>query len=339
MPDSDRMPPLGGLRAFEAAARHMSFAKAADELHVTPAALSWQIRKLEEHFGQPLFRRLNRAIELTPAGHALRPGTEAGFRAFREAQRAVRRLAQDRPLVVTAGPALTAKWLAPRLFRFAESHPDIELRFVASLRTMDFDRDGIDAAIRLGRAPTPGLTHRDLWVDRLVPLCTPERARTLRRPEDLADHPLLHDDSLALILEDPAWPTWLRAAGVGGVEGGPLSGDRGPRFSHADHAMDAALDNAGVVLGRFLVSERELLAGRLVAPFGLTLPLPGVYRFLCPPGAERSGSLATFLGWLESEMAATRAAMQAMFPEVDFSVPDAPDGSPSKPKSGERARG
>lgn len=320
MPDTDRMPPLGGLRAFDAAARHMSFAKAADELHVTPAALSWQIRKLEEHFGQPLFRRLNRAVELTAAGHALRPGVETGFHAFRGAQRSVRRLAWDRPLVVTAGPALTAKWLAPRLFRFAEDHPDIELRFVASLRIMDFDRDGIDAAIRLGHRPLPGLTARDLWVDRLVPLCTPERARTLRRPRDLAEHPLLHDDSIALMTGDPGWPAWLRAAGIE-TASGTLAGERGPRFSHADHAMDAALDNAGVVLGRFLVASRELAAGRLVAPFALTLPLPGVYRFLCPPDAERSPHLAAFLAWLESEMAVTRAAMEAMFPGLHFAGP------------------
>lgn len=338
MPESDRLPPLGGLRAFEAAARHMSFARAADELHLTPAALSWRIRKLEEHFGQPLFRRLNRAIELTEAGRALRPGTEAGFAAFRDAQRAVRRLSEDRPLVVTAGPALTAKWLAPRLFRFAETHPDIELRFVASLRIMDFDRDGIDAAVRLSQSPPPGLTARDLWVDRLVPLCTPERARTLRHPRDLAEHTLLHDDSLALLAGKPDWPAWLRAAGVDGGAGA-VAGDRGPRFSHADHAMDAALDNAGVVLGRFLVSERELTAGRLVAPFGLTLPLPGVYRFVCPEGAERGGALARFLAWLESEMAATRTAVQAMFPDIDFAGPDkenraiGSDQEPTPPQS------
>ena len=158
-------------------------------------------------------------------------------------------------------------------------------------------------------------------MDRLVPLCTPERARTLRHPRDLAEHTLLHDDSLALLAGKPDWPAWLRAAGADGGAGAG-AGDRGPRFSHADHAMDAALDNAGVVLGRFLVSERELTAGRLVAPFGLTLPLPGVYRFVCPEGAERGGALARFLAWLESEMAATRTAVQAMFPDIDFAGPD-----------------
>ena len=153
----DRLPPLTALRAFEAAARHMSFAKAAGELHVTPAALSFQIKTLEEHLGQPLFRRLNRAVELTEAGRTLQPGAAEGFGALARAWRAVRRLADSSVLTVTAGPAFTAKWLAPRLFDFARAHPGIELRFSASLRIMDFDRDEIDVAIRHGTGPDPGL--------------------------------------------------------------------------------------------------------------------------------------------------------------------------------------
>lgn len=149
---SDRLPPLTALRAFEAAARHMSFSKAAAELFVTPAALSYQIKQLEEHLGTPLFVRMNRAVDLTEAGRVLQPGTADGFNQLRDAVRSVVRLRDDAALTITAGPAFTAKWLAPRFFRFANKHPEVELRFVATLRIMDFQRDGIDAAIRFGHA-------------------------------------------------------------------------------------------------------------------------------------------------------------------------------------------
>lgn len=320
MSDKDRLPPLAALRAFDAAARHMSFARAAEELHVTPAALSWQIRNLEAHLGTPVFRRLNRAVELTEAGRALAPGLAEGFAAFRAAHRAVLRLAEPRGLTVTAGPAFTAKWLAPRLFRFAESHPEVELRFVASLRLMDFARDGVDAAIRFG--PTrgadggdgPGLFSRPLWTDWMIPLVAPARAAGLARPEDLARLTLLHDDSLAGLdwrRPAPDWPAWLRAAGVPPAA---LEARRGPRFSHADHALDAAADGAGVVLGRLLLAERELVAGRLVAPFPLALPVEATYRFVCPAGRESEPGAAAFLAWLEAEMTASRAALAPHLP-------------------------
>ena len=145
---SDRLPPLTALRAFEAAARHMSFAQAAAELNVTPAALSFQIKSLEEHLGAPVFRRLNRAVELPAEGQALRTGVHEGFDLITTAWRSARRQVQSNVLTVTAGPAFTAKVLAPRLFEFAQAHPDIDLRFSASLRIMDFVRDDIDATVR-----------------------------------------------------------------------------------------------------------------------------------------------------------------------------------------------
>ena len=147
---ADRLPPLTALRAFDAAARHMSFAQAAAELNVTPAALSFQIKSLEEHLGTPLFHRLNRAVQLTEAGHALAPDAQAAFETLSAGWRAALRTQDHQSLIVTAGPAFTAKWLAPRLFEFAQAHPEIELRFSASLRIMDFARDNIDVAIRFG---------------------------------------------------------------------------------------------------------------------------------------------------------------------------------------------
>lgn len=310
MSEHDRLPPLGALRAFEAAARHMSFARAAEELFVTPAALSWQIKQLETHFDRPLFRRLNRAVELTEAGRALLPHAAEGMAAFRAGARAVRRLAGDRTLTVTAGPALTAKWLAPRLFRFAEAHPEIELRFVASLRLMDFDRDEVDAAVRFGPGDDAGLFSRPLWRDWVTPVAAPERAARLRRPADLGGLTLLHDDSLAGMPGAPDWPAWLVAAGAEGVDG-----RRGPRFSNADHALDAAADGAGAALGRLLLAERDLSAGRLAAPFALALPVPAAYRFVCPEGVERTPAAAAFLEWIEAEFARSRAALAPYLPE------------------------
>ncbi len=311
-----RLPPLTALRAFDAAARHMSFAKAADELGVTPAALSYQIKQLEAHFGQPLFRRLNRAVELTAAGRALRPGAAEGFAAFRAAQRAVERLRADRALVITAGPAFTAKWLAPRLFSFAAAHPEIELRFVASLRMMDFGRDDVDAAIRFGKPRDDGLFSRTLFQDWVLPLCSPAQAEGLERPEDLIARTLLHDDSLADFDDGADWPDWFALAGVD-----PDEGLRGPRFSNADHALDAAIEGGGVVLGRLLLAERDIAAGRLVAPFRMLLRTPGQYRFVCPDGAQDTPSIAAFLDWITEQAARSDANLAALRGEPPASIP------------------
>ncbi|MGM0586060.1 MAG: LysR substrate-binding domain-containing protein, partial [Pseudomonadota bacterium] len=210
---------------------------------------------------------------------------------------------------VTAGPAFTAKWLAPRLFRFAEAHPEIELRFVASLRLLDFERDEVDAAVRFGPGGDPGLFSRVLWTDWVTPLCAPARAEAIRAPEDLAAHPLLHDDSNLAFPEAPDWAAWLRAAGAD-----PALAARGPHFSNADHVLDAAAEGAGVALGRLLLAERDLAAGRLAAPFRPALPMGAEYRFVCPKGAEETPRLAAFLEWLEAGMAASREALTPYLP-------------------------
>lgn len=212
---ADRLPPLTALRAFEAAARHMSFAQAAAEFHVTPAALSFQIKSLEEHLGQKLFRRLNRAVELTEAGRVLLPGTSEAFTALGLAWRAARRVGDTTTLTVTAGPAFTAKWLAPRLFQFAQCHPEIELRFIASLRLMDFDRDEVDLAIRFGTGHDPGLFSSPIIDEWMTPMMSPGLAATIRSPKDLAQVTLLHQDD-TVFMDPPAdWPAWFRAAGLG----------------------------------------------------------------------------------------------------------------------------
>ena len=293
---ADRLPPLTALRAFDAAARHMSFARAAEELFVTPAALSYQIKQLEEHLGTAVFRRLNRAVELTEAGRALRPGVAEGFDALRRAVRAVARLGDSAGLTITAGPAFTAKWLAPRFFRFAEAHPEIELRFVATLRIMDFDRDGVDAAIRFGNGTDEGFYSEVLTDDWATPVCTPALAERIAANGLPGGLQLLHDESVEFLNPPPDWPAWGRVTGMAG------DWKHGARYSNADHANDVALEGGGVALGRITLVERYLDSGRLVAPFRTALRVGAQYRFVCPPGAETHPRICVFLAWIRDEI-------------------------------------
>lgn len=290
---SDRLPPLTALRAFDAAARHMSFAKAAAELNVTPAALSFQIKGLEDYLGAPLFRRLNRAVELTEAGHALAPGAAEGFDALRRAWLATRRVLDTRTLTVTAGPAFTAKWLAPRLFDFAQTHPDVELRFSATLRLMDFDRDDVDVAIRFGM----GGDDRDLYSRVLVrewltPMVPPRLAEGLKTPADLLKLHLLEDGNLDFVDPPCNWATWFTAMGV------PNPPEVKPQFSQADHAIDAAETGGGVVLGRASLTAKALQEGRLVIPFPTAITTEAHYRVLCTQEASEKPQVKAFLSWL-----------------------------------------
>jgi LysR family glycine cleavage system transcriptional activator len=291
----------------------MSFAKAAEELFVTPAALSYQIKSLEEHLGVPLFRRLNRAVELTEAGHALRPGLATAFREMLGAVRAVERLKGARGLTITAGPAFTAKWLAPRLFGFAMRHPEIELSFVASLRIMDFDRDGIDAAIRFSAAEPDGLYSEVLVEDWVIPVATPEIARRLGAPDAILGETLLHDDSIRDFRPRADWRAWFEAAGVAPGD----APEHGLRFSNADHAIDAAVEGAGVVLARATLAERDLNAGRLAIPVPIALPAPGRFMFVCRQGAESEPRIATLLGWMRDEIRSVAALRDG----IEFRAP------------------
>lgn len=303
----DRLPPLTALRAFEAAARHMSFAKAADELHVTPAALSFQIKSLEEHLGAPVFHRLNRAVELTEAGHALAPGISEGFQSLNAAWRTAQRLTNETTLMVTAGPAFTAKWLAPRFYEFARAHPEIDLRFSATLRNLDFGRDEVDVAIRFGLTKDePGLWTLPLETEWVLPVMTPEMAEQFPTPESLRDATLIHDDSIAFLSPRADWAAWFRLMGL------DIDATHGPRFTGADHAVDATLANAGVVLGRRALVVKDLHEGRLVAPYKQAIELQARFRFICREGAENRPQIAAFRQWVLDEIAKTSAVTEAL---------------------------
>lgn len=294
---SERLPPLTALRAFDAAARHMSFAQAAAELNVTPAALSFQIKSLEDHLGVPVFRRLNRAVELTPEGAALQGGVTEGFELITAAWRSARRQAQSNVLTVTAGPAFTAKVLAPRMFDFAQTHPEIDLRFAASLRIFDFQRDDIDVAIRFGSGRDDGLYSRLLIEDWIAPVMTPEMAERYRTPEALLDAPLIFDDSIDFIKPRADWAQWFKANGIA------TSDLKGAHFSQADHAVDAALAGGGVALARSTVAAGALIDGQLVAPFDIALSTEAQFRLVCPLGHETKPHVAMFADWMDAEVA------------------------------------
>lgn len=293
---SDRLPPLTALRAFEAAARHMSFQRAAEELNVTPAALSYQIKALEADLGQPVFRRLNRAVELTEAGRSLAPGATDAFAALSAAWRNTKRLTDNGVLTVTAGPAFTSKWLAPRMYEFAQAHEEIELRFLATLRIIDFDRDEVDVAIRFGLGHDKDVYSRPLIDEWMTPMMTPALAERFDTPAKLAEAALIHDDSISFFKVPMGWEAWCKAAAL------DIDTSHGPRFSQADHAIDAAIAGAGVVLGRVSLATRALESGRLVAPFEVGLVSEAQFRFICPPGSEQRPHVAAFEAWVFEEI-------------------------------------
>lgn len=294
----DRLPPLTALRAFEAAARHLSFQAAASELNVTPAALSFQIKSLEEHLGAPLFRRLNRRVELTEAGLALSPQTSEGFQMLTAGWRAAKRVLDSGILTITAGPAFTAKWLAPRLFDFVGNHPEIELRFAATLRMLDFATDDIDIAIRFGPIDQddPSDLYRALTIEEWVtPMMHPDLLAQYPTVESLLKATIIFDDSMNFLKNSVSWSDWFN---VHGLDTPDL---HGTHFSQADHAIDAAQSGAGVVLGRISLGETALRQGNLVAPFDTALVPRANFRVLCPKGAETRPGTRAFLDWLARE--------------------------------------
>ncbi|WP_119460322.1 transcriptional regulator GcvA [Rhodospirillaceae bacterium SYSU D60014] len=297
---SRRLPPLNALRAFEAAARHLSFAKAAAELHVTPAAISHQIKALEAHLGLPLFRRLNRAVLLTDAGQRCLSGVREGFDRLAEAMERVRAEGASGPLTVTVSPSFAGKWLVPRLDRFRQAHPDIDVRIDASSECADFTRDDVDIGIRFGTGRYPGLRVDHLMDDRVVPACSPrlvDGPHPLRTPDDLRWHTLLHVDHATRDETWPDWRMWLLAAGVRDVDS-----NRGPKFSQASMAIQTAIEGHGVVLAEQILLADDLAAGRLVKPFDLSLSPGFAHYVVCLETAADRPKIAAFRDWLFAEV-------------------------------------
>lgn len=306
---SRRLPPLGALRAFEAAARHESFAKAADELAVTPAAISQQIRQLEAELGIELFRRLPRGLVLTQAGRSALPELGKGFAHLARAVEGVRGGSLVGPLVVSVIPSFAGRWLVPRLGGFIAAYPEIEITVRSELRSIDFAREDVDVGIRYGKGIYPGLETRLLLTEEVFPVCAPSLLageRPLKKLDDLRHQRLLHDRQLSG--EEPSlhWRHWLRDAGVAGWDF-----DRGPGFTDALMMFSACERGLGVALGRSGLCADELANGRLVRPFPHSRPADYAYYAVVPAGHAEAPRVRAFLAWLEEEAARTRLVTEA----------------------------
>lgn len=288
-----RLPSLNGLRAFEAAARHLSFTLAASELNVTQTAISHQIRRLEEELGIRLFVRQNRALTLTPEARDYLPGVRAAFNDLRLATDRLLRKDDDKVLTVSTLASLAAKWLLPRLTDFQEHHPGIDVRITTSTSLVDFQRDNVDAAIRYGRGQWAGLRADWLMADELFPVCSPSLLRgdkPLRCPEDLKSHMLLHTSNA----NSDDWRLWLTAAG----QPADIARQPGITFDMIFMTIQAAIDGIGVAMGRTSYVQDDIAKGRLVVPFKIALPADAGFYLVAPEGRREASKLAAFRDWM-----------------------------------------
>ena len=291
------LPSLNGLRAFEAAARHLSFTRAADELNVTQTAVSHQIRRLEDQLGVVLFERRNRALALTREAQDYLPAVRAAFEDLRQATARLRRPERDAVLTVSTTASLAAKWLVTRVAAFQDAHPGIEVRITTSAHLVDFRREQVDMAVRYGRGKWPGVRARWLMAEDIFPVCSPALLRgdkPLRRPEDLVHHTLLH---ATVSRED--WQLWLTAAGLPTA----LARRRGLSFDQSFMAIQAAMDGLGVALGRSAYVEADLAAGRLVVPFDVVLPADAGFYVVAPEETAEAPKIVLFRDWLVASVA------------------------------------
>jgi len=360
-----RLPPLNALRVFESAARHLSFKEAAAELHITQAAVSHQVKSLEEYFGIELFRREGRGVQLTEAARASLPRLREGFDALAAAVETIRVRGEETELVITAPPVFVARWLMPRLAEFSKLAPDIEVRVAASSRmvdagaldsaalmsNLDLRSEASGVEIHLGAGDYPGFRADRLFSVAMALVASPELVAgdpPLREPADLARHVLLHDDAMDLVAHGDAWRKWLESAGVADR----VDGSRGPRFSTNMLSLEAASQNLGVALALRPLVDADIASGRLVEPFGIEMKPGSAYFLVCPEVIADRPAVAAFRAWLlgkagepSSGAAATRAAAPSARSARRGTRPAAPRRSPAgsarpgKPRSARRRGG
>src|SRR5579863_6894737 len=296
------LPSLNGLRAFEAAARHLSFTRAGAELNVTQTAISHQIRRLEEQLGKRLFVRKSRALALTREAEEYLPAIRTAFEDLRRATVRLQRPDREGLLTVSTTASLAAKWLVTRVASFQEAHPGIEVRITTSTHLVDFQREAVDMAVRYGHGNWSGLRTQWLMAEDIFPVCSPalmKGEKPLRRPEDLAHHSLLHT---TVGRED--WQLWLTAAGL------PVSLAlrRGLSFDQPFMALQAAMEGLGVALGRTRLVDADIAAGRLVVPFDVVLPTDAGYYIVAPEETADQTKIVLFRDWLTQSVGADGAA-------------------------------
>lgn len=299
-----RLPPLNAIRAFEAAARHESFTRAATELCVTQGAVSQQVKGLETELGIRLFNREHQRLIITDAGRDyLAVVRDALDRIAVGTDRLLQRQTAG-ALTVSTSPDFAAKWLVHRLGRFVDAHPEIALRVSATMHHVDFAREDVDLAVRHGDGHWPGLDVVRLCSEELFLVCSPtlvSGGQRMSKPSDLLKFPLLH-------LEDRKnWARWLEAAGVADPDV-----SYGPVLNRASMAIDAAVDGQGVALARTTLAAWDLINGRLVRPFAITLPLSKMYWVVCPKATSALPKITAFRNWLLAEAADDARRLKAL---------------------------
>ena len=303
-----RLPPLNALRVFEAAARHLSFKEAAAELHITQAAVSHQVKSLEEYLDVRLFRRSARGVQLTDAARACLPKLREGFDALAAAVETIRERGEEAELVITAPPVFTARWLMPRLAEFSKREPKIELHVFASSKMvdagaldstalvgdLDLRMESSAVQIHLGAGNYPGHRADRLFGVAIVAVASPDLEPGLEAPEDLEKHTLLHDEAMEIVAGGNAWRKWLQAAGVADR----VDADRGPHFSSNILSLEAASQKLGVALALRPLVNADIASGRLVAPFEIEVKPGSAYYLVCPEVIADRPAVAAFRKWL-----------------------------------------
>lgn len=311
---SHRLPPLAALRAFESAARHLSFKHAAAEMHLTPGAISQQIKSLEDQLGVRLFVRLTRALELTAEAQAMLPKLREGLAALAAAVEAAQTRDPTGTLLVCTPPSFAVRWLVPRLPAFSAAYPQVEVRLSSSLQAIDGKDSGTsrsadvqrttlnaEVVIRFGRGDYPGCVTERLFAPAYVPVCSPSLLageHALREPGDLRWHPLIQDDTVPDLDDRPTWAQWLALAGVP-----ELSIVRGPRFEDSGLVIAAAIDGQGVALAAQPLVSADVAAGRLAMPFTLSIPSRFAYFMAHSATSAERPAAKVFREWLLAEAA------------------------------------
>jgi LysR family glycine cleavage system transcriptional activator len=304
-----RLPPLNALRAFEAAARHLNFSRAADELAVTPGAVSQQIQNLEDYVGAALFKRTPKGLLLTDAAQTALPALREAFDRLAEAASLLTAAVDGRRLTVSVAPSFAAKWLVPRLGLFEAAHPQVDVWLSADMEVVDFALGEIDLAIRYGAGRYPGLEVVKLMSETVIPVASPEllEANPILTPSDLANHILLHDGSPDADDSCPDWAMWLAARGVKGVDGA-----RGPRFNQSSLVIEAATGGRGVALAKRALAQADLDSGRLVAPLQDATAVDFAYFVVHPKAKGRLPQVKAFVSWITAQAAAHDEALRTI---------------------------
>jgi LysR family transcriptional regulator, glycine cleavage system transcriptional activator len=303
-----RLPPLNALKAFEAAARHESFTRAAEELCVTQGAVSHQVKALETELGLKLFTRERQRLLITEQGREYLAVLRDAFDRIALGTERLRERQTSGVLTVSTSPDFAAKWLVNRLGHFLEAHPEIDLRVSATMHHVDFAREDVDVAVRHGEGDWPGLDSVRLAPEELFPVCSPKLMsgpRAVRVPADVIKHPLLH-------MEDRQnWARWLDAAGVrdtGAVHG--------PVLNRASMLIDAAVDGQGIALARTTLAAWDLINGRLVRPFPIAMRLTKSYWIVSPKATAAVPKIRAFRDWLLAEAADDQARLEKPAPAL-----------------------